>query len=744
MKNKKFLRYFVSILLAVYMLAAACLPAAAFVVEGATDPVSNLPSFSLEYENGMLSLRVNAELLYEVISDKRITKEEVEKFLPEDILALFENGQKPSVDELRAVLSNYLTVDELREMVNDLPIDLAKSLVDIEMITNIITVDELMSLVNIDELLKDVSDEALLELVKGEPLKLMLTSKVLDTVAANLDPDAMKNMLAASDVKSAVKEQVQKILNGEANDALLNEILENSEIFEALFTESVRSTLIEMAIGNLTDQKLQQMETDGLIVFANLNESSMKSLMDAGVIEIAAESVNVSEVVKKIGKAKLLEYLKPNGSAQSLSENDLAADFYKKGYFTYQQIKETGALTFNDEVVAKLRALLKEKGLSDDEIKTLFGTSMSDDQLVESLFDLLENGTITIEELEACGAINTDTNNLKSLVSSLNESDVYKYFYGNESNKESVLKNLLFADEPLLDFEELVSVGALKSENFDAAAEAVKALLEAKITEKINNNELTPDEIQELRELTDLSGEALLRALFEKKELFVGGGKIVLTLAELESLTFGSANETVLTMSPAVLKNIMGLLEPEEINASFFGNEKETLLKQMLFVDRVLSLDALKVCGIIHTDASAIEGVKNLLQAKADEGLLDLNAYLTSSLTDDKLQSLLNDSRLSLADFLAEDLGLVDTAKINLDVVLGWIGEANLLNYVRGVKNNPQYTWINVAYDFYVNGYIEKSLTAVKELGAKVNPSKLTWTLAQNTGILTKDTIVYH
>ena len=183
MKKKNiFLRYFISILLVIYMLAAACMPATALLVEGERHEPSQLPSFRLTYEDGALSLRLNAELLYEVVADKNITREEIKTFLPEEIRDLFEDGKTPSPEELRSVLMNYLTNDEIRAMVEDLPIDLIKQLVDVKAVMDLLQVDELMQLVNVETLLEDVDPKALLSLVEGEPLELMLTDAVMEKI----------------------------------------------------------------------------------------------------------------------------------------------------------------------------------------------------------------------------------------------------------------------------------------------------------------------------------------------------------------------------------------------------------------------------------------------------------------------------------------------------------------------------------------------------------------------------------
>lgn len=735
MKNK-FLKRFASMLLIVCMLMTACLPAAALSIQGATDPETNLPSMTLTYEDGVLSLRVNAELLYQVLSDRKLTKEEIAQFLPEDVYALFEDGKTPSADELREVLLSYLTADELKAMVADLPKELIKNLIDLDTILNLFEIDQMMKLVDIKTLLEGVPSEDMLKLVEGKPLEMMMTEKVMTTAIENIDKEALKKLLTDKEITgdSAVSAEMEKqfeALMAEGNpkrDELLNDILDdkNKEIFNQLLTDAVRSSLLEQALTSLTDEKMQEMEKDGLISFDNLTSDNIKALMDAGVVVISPDDITIEKVVDKVaGKEdKLLAYLTPAGE-NAYSKNELASVFFERDYFSYDKIKD--AVNFSDEVVDKLKALLESKGFLDDEIKALFGTALDNDALMKKLFDLIvtdEKNRITLADLEECGAVNTTPEILKDLMGQLSPDEISTHFYG--ENKEQILRKLLIEDGAPLSFSDLQACGAVEVE----AIGGVKALLESKLDD---DSILLSDEVKGrlqgylLEYESSQNGETLLQSLFEDAELFTTG---ILSLEELKaSGAIDTSNDT--------LQALTSYLTAAQVEEHFYGENKEEILKSLLSGENpALTLEDFEDCGAINKNDDAIGKVEALLRDKLTSA--ELNEYFASDWDTDKVQSLLNDDRLSLADLLDPELGLIDPEKVGVNTVLSWIEKGDLLSYIQDIKDDEKYNWTDVAYDFYDMGCIS-TLQDAKDLGAEIVPSALTWGVVESTGLLTED-----
>ena len=72
MKKKGFLLRALTILVMLVMLGSACLPVAALSINAPTRGDSGEPNASLSYSNGMFNVRLNADALYEMLSDRTV------------------------------------------------------------------------------------------------------------------------------------------------------------------------------------------------------------------------------------------------------------------------------------------------------------------------------------------------------------------------------------------------------------------------------------------------------------------------------------------------------------------------------------------------------------------------------------------------------------------------------------------------------------------------------------------------
>ena len=100
----------IALVMAVIMLAGVCLPAAAWSVGEDDEGLC----YTLSYKDGMLSLVIDAEMLYEVMKDKSITKDELDRFLPSDVIDTLQKGGELSPEDLTSLISSYITVNDVQ------------------------------------------------------------------------------------------------------------------------------------------------------------------------------------------------------------------------------------------------------------------------------------------------------------------------------------------------------------------------------------------------------------------------------------------------------------------------------------------------------------------------------------------------------------------------------------------------------------------------------------------------------
>lgn len=672
MKNRRLLKYLVSVMLVVYMLATACLPAAALAIEGATDTTSDLPSFTLSYEDGVLSLRLNAELLYEVVSDKQLTKEEIFSFLPEEIAALFENGQTPTVEDLRAVLVSHLSSDELRAMVNDLPIDLAKKLVDLEMITNLIQIDELVGLVDMEALLEGVSDEALLSLVEGEPLEMMLANeKIFNTVIENIDMQALlaDGLMDDEKVSDEIKRQLEALLsdNGEGSkrDQLLNDILkeENQDLFEKLVTDELKKSLFA------DSELIEQLQKDNKINYSHLTQSDIEKLKSAGVLAIG--EIKFSALATRIREENLLNYL------NATSRTALAKAFFDKGYIDIDDIKGMeGVIDTSETAIDTLKENLAKKAVlgwlssfESLEIDTNIDNWRTD-EMVSIVEALIDAGALTYDELIDWGVIRTDNAAIEALKDLLAQKTVDTYFPNNTLDAaaiEALLANATFD----LSYEELIACGVIRTDMNDPRVD--KARMESLLKDKIGpqllneymSKVLTEDDFLALEEAgltygdliewgvicTDMNDPAVNRvALTEVLERCLDAQTVIeflakdtLTQGDIEFLKSEGVSYDDLIACGIVRAKLTAMTDEhknalkEKLAAKyaqdyFSGDLTASALEELKHLG--FAYEDMIACGVIDTSSEAVSRLKRYLSDKISSNFVQegINATLVGEL----------------------------------------------------------------------------------------------------------------
>ena len=220
---KKFLwKRLLPLLMTVVMLLGACLPTAALAISGGDEE----PYYSIEWEDGVLRILLNPEKVYEVISDKEITREELLKFIPEDIITLLQKGKSITADDLKALFSEYVTVEDLQAIKDLLPMEVILDYFDAELLELLITRDELMQVVDFNALLAGEQVEAALQdLITGEVLKLLLDNKnARETI---LSPTFMSGLLDGADGEPSILDRIFADIDAENENAkaLLNNLV---------------------------------------------------------------------------------------------------------------------------------------------------------------------------------------------------------------------------------------------------------------------------------------------------------------------------------------------------------------------------------------------------------------------------------------------------------------------------------------------------------------------------------------
>ncbi len=182
MKKGLFTRIF-AILVVSVMLITSCMSISAVSVSAPGNVADeNENYYTVSFENGVLTVRLNPDKIHALIKDGDLTKEELTNFIPADVLETLSKGKELTSEDLTELASHYITVDDLKELIDYLPTEVLSKYFSLDMLAEIITVDEILSIIPIDDILNSVSDEDIKGLINDEAVKLMLTDKVKEKV----------------------------------------------------------------------------------------------------------------------------------------------------------------------------------------------------------------------------------------------------------------------------------------------------------------------------------------------------------------------------------------------------------------------------------------------------------------------------------------------------------------------------------------------------------------------------------
>ncbi|MBO5845811.1 MAG: hypothetical protein J6Q77_04110, partial [Clostridia bacterium] len=315
MKKNLFSRIFV-VIMAVVMLASSCLSASALTVAAPNTSTEDDNYYSVAYENGVVSIRVNPDKIYGMLKDGDLSREELLQFIPADVLATLSKGKEVSREELVALAASYVSVDDLKALVNDLPVSVIREYFSFDMLLDMFTVKEIIDLVPTEEILSAIGVNRLNSLLTDEVIELALNdnlkSKVLtDEFIQNVvDNTTLVNDLMADPY---IKSQFVALVDAEKVSAIMN-----STYGPAITAFAASSTVANRIIGN----------TDAV----NTLESYLTSDANYDIFDNFIKDTTVDKALINIPEIK--DYLLTETVIHSLVENDVITKTSFRQIFT--------------------------------------------------------------------------------------------------------------------------------------------------------------------------------------------------------------------------------------------------------------------------------------------------------------------------------------------------------------------------------------------------------------------------
>ena len=230
------------------ILTAVMLLSVALPVFGASisAPNEEEPYYTVVFEDGILTVRLNPDKVYEVLRDGELSREELKKFIPEDILNTLSDGDGLSVGKLASLAANYVSADDLVEIYNMVPAEVFFEYFDISILTEIVTLDELLGIVDVDGILSGISDDDIKSLINDDAFKLLLTDKVKDTI---LTDEFIENLLKDGSI-------VSEIANDKELHDALKKLVDDGVIAEMLADAAIKNAIIKLAESGDTLDKI--------------------------------------------------------------------------------------------------------------------------------------------------------------------------------------------------------------------------------------------------------------------------------------------------------------------------------------------------------------------------------------------------------------------------------------------------------------------------------------------------------
>ena len=201
--KKRIVRFVLPLLMAVIMLCSSCISVAALSISAPNDTD---PAWTLTYRDGVISLMLDPDVIHGIIEDKQITKEELTQLIPEDLLELAKNRDDLSKDSVIETLSAYLSAEDLKAMIADLPLEVIDTVLDeslLNAIFSVVTLEELDTLADFAGFLEG-TDPAHIEALLADSREQVLSDGVREALLDAGYDEAAQNALGVSEIVAAV------------------------------------------------------------------------------------------------------------------------------------------------------------------------------------------------------------------------------------------------------------------------------------------------------------------------------------------------------------------------------------------------------------------------------------------------------------------------------------------------------------------------------------------------------------
>lgn len=242
----------IALITVIAMLAGIALPVAAMSQNDAANSGGEGLCYSLSYDDGIMSITVDSQRLYEVMKDKSITRDELGAFLPEAVVDALEGGAELSEEVISSILNSYITLDEVTAIIEDMPEEMINEFFDPELINKLIDVKALLEMLPLDRMMSNLGENssALEELLATEGVMDVLLPKIeqaglIEKVLEKID---LTPILNDTEIQAMLKSLIE-------DDIMLGKLLDVGTIKTAvnsyMMSEAVVNRLIDKGKGDL-------------------------------------------------------------------------------------------------------------------------------------------------------------------------------------------------------------------------------------------------------------------------------------------------------------------------------------------------------------------------------------------------------------------------------------------------------------------------------------------------------------
>ncbi|MBR4013094.1 MAG: hypothetical protein IKJ00_02245, partial [Clostridia bacterium] len=295
---------FLALLMTLVMLLGVCLPTAALGVTVPEDATYDDLCWSLTYEDGKIRFKINPDVVYEILKDKTLSKNELKALIPQEILDTLEKGKSVTVDDLTALVSNYVTAEELKAIVSDMPKELVSEFLDLDLLNKLITVEELMELIPLEDIINSVEEEALKNLLTDEVIELMFKEDVINTI---VDDAFISKILNETTLVDDIT--TDPVIKGKLIALVTDEVVTN-----ILADPQIKQNLQDKVVSQLDFEEI--LNKPGVIdrVINVVMDSTHKTKLDAFIANDTVEAKLMTGVTADILSTELISDLIENGA----------------------------------------------------------------------------------------------------------------------------------------------------------------------------------------------------------------------------------------------------------------------------------------------------------------------------------------------------------------------------------------------------------------------------------------------